>query len=314
MEQSSTFQHLYRLMLACTAVGALLAVLGSRPAYGQVSIGPVFDPSPLIAQGHLEGGVNGEGNPRPEGKTPLMLAAEANDLKVIEYLLAHGADLELKDAAGETALDLARHRLNHAAADLLSTYMSAHPGFSEYYADKSPVLSVKSARSQSGSPGGAAAHSLVVRVADQDGNALADAPVRFTVEGGGSNLLTQASSPDSPSLLLRSDDSGECRANVRLPKQPNTRMHINASVGTGGKASNVTFVALTNDGTGGDSASCYAPSDIQVSASARGDLDLSWRNNTDDETAIKVWVRMPQGWQLMATLPPHSTAAHIPAR
>ena len=314
MERPRTFRHLYRLRLACTAVSATLAVLGSRPAYGQASIGPVIDPSPLIAQGHLEGGVNGEGNPRPDGKTPLMLAVEANDLKVIEYLLRHGTDPEMKDVAGETALDLAQRGMHHAAADLLSAHASAHPGFSEYYASNSPVLSVISAKSQSGSPGCAAAHSLVVRVMDHDGNPLVDAPVRFTVDGGGKSLLTQASSPDSPSLLLRSEGSGECRANIRLPKEPNARLHITAGVGVGKQACNVTFTALTNDGTGGDSASCFDPSDIQASFSPRGDLDLSWQNNTDDETAIKVWVRMPKGWELAATLPPHATSAHIPAK
>jgi hypothetical protein len=313
MTRSGTSLCLNLRRLARIAVWAVLAASGGCAAHGQVSIQPMIDPSPMIARGHLEGGINGEGIPRPDGKTPLMLAVEANDLKVIEYLLQRGADLDLKDADDETALDLARRRMMHEAADLLSAHASEHPGFSVYYAGKSPVLSAISARSQSGAPGCAAAHSLVVSVADRDGKPLADAPVRFAVGGGGKYLLTQASSPDSPSLLLRSDGSGQCRANIHLPKEPNTRIHITASVGAGEQESKVTFTALTNDGTGGDSDSCFDPTGVQASASSAGDLDLSWQNNTDDETAIEIRVKTLKGWKLVATLPPHSTSAHIPA-
>ena len=268
----------------------------------------------MIAQGHLEGGINGEGNPRPVGKTPLMLAVETNDLKVIEYLLQHGADPDMKDAAGETASDLARRGTVRAAAEMLNAHVAAHPGPSRYYADKTPVLSIISASSQSGSPGCAVAHSLVVMVTDHDGNPLVDAPVHFAVDGGGRYLLTQASSPDSPSLLLRSDGSGQCHANLHLPKEPNTRIHITASVGTGEQVAKASFTALTNDGTDGESSSCFDPTDLVAQGDSDGSLDISWQNRTDDETAIKVWLRMSEGWKLMLTLPPHSTSAHIPAR
>jgi len=43
-----------------------------------------------------------------------------------------------------------------------------------------------------------------------------------------------------------------------------------------------------------------------------GSIDVTWVNHTDDETCIKVWLRLPGAWKLGAQVPPHSTKAHVP--
>ena len=282
-----------------------------RDVRGQCAVEVEINPSPMIARGHLEGGINGEGASRPDGKTPLMLAVEARDAQVIDYLLAHGADPFMKDAAGGTALELAR-RVDADAFKKLAADQSQHSSPEVYYLGRPPVLSVTSARAQSGSPGYAAAHSLVVAVLDRDGKPMVDAPVRFTVEGGGSHLLTQPSSPASPSLLLRTDAEGRCAANVRLPKTPDTAIHVAASAGVGEGIVSTTFTLLTNDGTGGASDVFYRVSNLYSQGNGDGSLDMSWQNHTDDETSIKILIRMPSGWKVVRTLRPHENSIHLP--
>jgi hypothetical protein len=297
---------------------AVLAVVfagSNHPAHGGIWVQPVIEDSPMIKKGHLDGGINGEGANRKDGKTPMMLAVEAHQLDVIDYLLTNGADLSLKDADGETAMDIARRTKPGDVDAKLGAYLAKHPNPSEYYAAKAPVLAIVSGRAQSGSPDCGAPGPLVVSVADKDGHPLVDAPVKFAVQGGGQHLLTGASSPDSSSLLLRTDAEGHASANVHLPKTPGERVLVIASAGIGGTMSKVAFTAAVNDdtsGTGSDSTSCFNPTDQSATLNGDGSIDVSWVNHTDDETCIKIWVRTPGAWKLALTVPAHSTSAHIP--
>jgi hypothetical protein len=267
----------------------------------------------MIKKGHLEGGINGEAAARADGKTPLMLAVEAHQLDVIDYLLNHGADLSLKDASGETAMDIARKQRAGDAAAKLNAYLAKHPIPSVYYAARTPVLYIVSGTNQSGSPDCGAPEPLVVYVMNkEDGQLMADAPVKFAVDDGGKHLLLGASSPDSPSLLVRTDDEGLCSANLHLPETPNTPVAITASAGIADKVSTVKFTAVTNDGSHGASTSCFNPTDQTASLNPDGSIDVTWANHTDDETCIKIWIRTPGAWKLALTLPPHATSAHIP--
>jgi hypothetical protein len=53
-------------------------------------------------------GVDINGRSGPESDTPLMLAAHRGHLEMARALIAHGADISLKDANGETAASLAK--------------------------------------------------------------------------------------------------------------------------------------------------------------------------------------------------------------
>lgn len=46
----------------------------------------------------------------PNEHTPLIVAAGKNDIKIVEILLKHGADMSIKNKAGETAKSLAQSK------------------------------------------------------------------------------------------------------------------------------------------------------------------------------------------------------------
>lgn len=290
-----------------------LVLIFPRYAHAGIWVQPIIEDSPMIKKGHLEGGINGEASNRNDGKTPLMLAVEAHQLDVIDYLLANGADPYRKDAAGDTALDIARRTKHADIAAKLTAYLAKHPSPSDYYAGQSPLITIVSGSDQTGTPDAGGPKSLIVYVTGTNREPLIDAPVDFSIDGGGQNLLTGASSPDSPSLLIRTDGYGTATANVHIPKTPGQRIHITAAAGPPGHEAKVTFAAAAaDDDHPSDGDSCFNPTDESASLNPDGSIDVTWVNHTDDETSIKVWVRTPGAWRLGATVPPHSTSAHIP--
>jgi ankyrin repeat protein len=54
-----------------------------------------------------------------EGRTPLMIAARAGSIEIVQALLAKGAEVDAKDSEGETALELAKARGDAKTVDLL---------------------------------------------------------------------------------------------------------------------------------------------------------------------------------------------------
>jgi ankyrin repeat protein len=60
--------------------------------------------------------------------TPLMAAAQFGELNAVRWLLAHGADLHLKDSAGRTALQIARDEKRNAVVAVLETLSSGARG------------------------------------------------------------------------------------------------------------------------------------------------------------------------------------------
>lgn len=103
------------LMLACyyghvAAVRALLA-RGADPdkrdERGQTPLaGAAFKGVVEVAEALVEGGasINAAG---ADGRTPLMMAAAFNRTEMVRWLLAHGADPDLRDRAGLRAIDAA---------------------------------------------------------------------------------------------------------------------------------------------------------------------------------------------------------------
>ena len=68
----------------------------------------------------LEKGAEVNTQSKKRGINALMLAAVADNAKLVQMLLDHGADTGLKDIFGRTAKDLAEKKGNSAMAELLS--------------------------------------------------------------------------------------------------------------------------------------------------------------------------------------------------
>jgi ankyrin repeat protein len=54
-----------------------------------------------------------------DGRTPLMIAARAGNIEIVQALLAKGADVNAKDSEGKTALELAKERGDAKVVELL---------------------------------------------------------------------------------------------------------------------------------------------------------------------------------------------------
>lgn len=86
-----------------------------RTALMYASSGPFAETVDLLLKEGSE--VNTQGT--LEGFTALMTAAAEGQLEVVRLLLEHGADPELKDKDGDTALSFAREKGHSAVVELL---------------------------------------------------------------------------------------------------------------------------------------------------------------------------------------------------
>jgi ankyrin repeat protein len=75
-----------------------------------------------VARLLLAAGAEADGRDRLSSRTPLMLAADRNHPRMLQLLLAHGADLNMRDKYGKTAQDLASSRGHSTCSSLLSAW------------------------------------------------------------------------------------------------------------------------------------------------------------------------------------------------
>jgi len=74
-----------------------------------------------IAEVLVAGGADVNHASTANGRTPLMMAAAFNRIEMVQWLIAHGAARDARDAAGLTALDAARAMGAPDAAMLLDS-------------------------------------------------------------------------------------------------------------------------------------------------------------------------------------------------
>ena len=160
----------------------------------------------------------------------------------------------------------------------------------DFYDGQAPTLSIISGTNQTGPPGGFVPAPLVVSVSDSNGNAIANAPVTFSVTSG----TLQASSGGTPasSVTAFTDRNGFAQMFFKLPNADNSTSEVTVSTGTGSTFEQVAFSASSDNGTG-QFLSPFAPSDCLGVVNGNGNLILTWTNNTDNETAI--YIEQQQG-------------------
>lgn len=248
-----------------------------------------------------------------EKKTPLMIAVESGDSEMMIYLFERGADLLLKNAHGETALDIAKRIHATEMEQLLLREIALHPSASEYYNKKAPKITVVSAQSQVGGANVIFRTPLSVSVTDTNGTPLPNAPVRFEVKEGDGSLVTSFLSPPSHSLVLRTDQKGICSVYFKPSNKPNNLSKITASAD---KASSVDFLAHTDNGIS-EHSSPFDITDMLANLNVDGSIDCTWQNRSNEadycNASINLRYRDINGaWITAATVPFGTTSYHIP--
>jgi ankyrin repeat protein len=73
----------------------------------------------------LENNAEVDARSSKQGMTALIIAAAVGNMDIVQLLLQHGADIELAEKSGATALDRARQFENQAVAELLEGELAA---------------------------------------------------------------------------------------------------------------------------------------------------------------------------------------------
>lgn len=178
----------------------------------------------------------------------------------------------------------------------------------DYYNGQLPTIIAVSGTPQTGPVGGFAPQPLVVQVTDANGVPLVGAPIKFQVDAG----LLQASNSAAPanSLFVLTDTNGQIPVFFQLPASANTTCTVTASATSNGQNVSATFTITCDDGTG-TFASPFAPTNFVSQGNPDGSLDMSWTNNTDDQTPVEVEIQQADGsWKLVATLTPGTSSYH----
>jgi alpha-tubulin suppressor-like RCC1 family protein len=106
----------------------------------------------------------------------------------------------------------------------------------DYFNGATPIIEIAGGNNQIGDPGKFLSKPFKVRVRNQTGQLLVNAPVSFTVSGGSGSLAATLDSPQQESLLLRTDTNGEAAAYHALPDAAGTSTRTVATAGNSAAA------------------------------------------------------------------------------
>ena len=181
----------------------------------------------------------------------------------------------------------------------------------DYYSGLLPNLQIVSGNNQNGPAGLLLPSPLTVQVtAASSGAPLANAPVTFSVAGGGGQLAASSGSALASTLTATTDVNG--MASIYLQPGGNsttpTPNQVQASVATGGQTVSQTFSLLATP-----SGTPPAPVGLTVVSDSPSSLQLTWTNPTvpsaNAATSILVQRQSADGsWCTIATLGPTATS------
>ena len=179
----------------------------------------------------------------------------------------------------------------------------------DYYNGRLPNLTILSGTPQTGLPGALAPQALIVQVMDVNGAPLLNAPIQFQTDVG--QLLASNNASPTNMLVLRTDENGQAKAFFQLPNSQNTICTVTALATSNGQSSPpATFTITSDDGTG-SYVSPFAPTNFVSQGNPDGTVDMTWTNNTDDQTPVEIEMQQVDGsWKLVATLEPGTNSYH----
>ncbi|MEY2506446.1 MAG: hypothetical protein QOH01_775 [Verrucomicrobiota bacterium] len=111
----------------------------------------------------------------------------------------------------------------------------------DYFNGTAPLIEIAGGNNQIGDPGTFLSKPFKVRVRDQSGQILANAPIRFTISDGSGGLALAMSGQQEQTLVVRTDTAGEAAAYHSLPFAAGTSTRVVASAGKPGASASTTF-------------------------------------------------------------------------
>jgi hypothetical protein len=111
----------------------------------------------------------------------------------------------------------------------------------DYYNGVAPVIEIAGGNNQIGNPGAFLSKPFKVRLRNQIGQLLVNAPVTFSISGGSGALASTLNGPKEQTLLVRTDANGEAATYHALPDAAGTSTRTIASAGNSGASAFATF-------------------------------------------------------------------------
>jgi len=183
----------------------------------------------------------------------------------------------------------------------------------DYYEGELPTLAILDGNNQTGNPGGFLFDPLVVQVSGTDGHPLINAPVTFSVTGGGQVTYSDYSGA-ATSLVVRTNSNGQAVMQYSLPNVSSTTSQITVTAGLTNIATS-TFTETTNSGgSGGSPGSQSSIQNLTTTLNPDGSVDVLWINNSTSTNSISVSITQSDGTLKIVTVPAGSTSCHIPAQ
>lgn len=183
----------------------------------------------------------------------------------------------------------------------------------DFYNAQTPMLTIVSGDRQTARPGRLLPAALVINVGDANSLSLFNGPVTFSVASGGGLLKASSSAALVSSINLLAGETGQARVYFQLPAAPNQTCQILCVAGVPPHQTQVVFTAISGDASTPPIVSPFAPANFISQGNADGSLDLSWENNTDDQTPVEIELQRADGsWRVAALLAPGTTSYHLP--
>jgi hypothetical protein len=211
-----------------------------------------------------------------------------------------------------TAWDIAKKSGSKRIVQILELQQSLRPDAAAYYVNRDAHISIVDGQNQAGVYNSALNRPLTVRVTDADGKPMANAPVKFEVEGGFGELLVSPLNPESGSLVLRSNLEGVCAVYFDPPDRAGSESLIKATVGQPGAGRDVVFNELIVEDNGQRIDNPFQVRNCVGSPEGNDYDTLTWQNQSLDATFIGVLKQNPdKSWRILYTLPPDATTTRM---
>ena len=189
----------------------------------------------------------------------------------------------------------------------LSEYQG-HSDPTDYYNGSLPALSIIGGDNQTADPEVFLPDPLVVRVVNQQGQPLSNAPVTFTNGDGSFAVTNDGNAPLEYSLTVRTDLSGLATVYYYTPPIVNFSATITATAQTDAGSVSIQFAEMTDTPPPPP-----APSDVAIQKQSDGSQIITWVSHSTNEDGFVVERQnLDNSWSQIGSTDPGQTSLTLP--